>query len=512
MKFLVSLSNHIDQGLDVDALVAGRKGVKEVSRTSPRKQRLHILYLLSDLLHHTKYHGAPPSVHTSLTSNLQPHLVELVSSTASFRASNNRKHLRRLDEVLNVWEGNGYYTGHYIAKLREAVQHAGEQLPRAEDLNHAAAPGDFKKPARDVPYVMPATHGDTSTAWYDLPAGNFMPHIIPNLTAPINTSLVKPLQFVAGPADESLVNVVKGFLDEVDRMYQHANLVDEGIVPDIDEMGHIIKCDELTGELVVKDTYYGWSREFCERMKRRMHGDHGDMGRGGRDSTSPSRSPRKRRRHSSSDRSSDYSRRHRRSRSHNRTSDSRSPPRFSRRGRSETRSPSPSRRESRLHTAFQKEGGISLNPLPPHLTQGAAPRRDDITPAAQQQHSTPGHAVPTPPPPPQQHPPSLYFNPPPSFPLGLNGLTIPPPPPFHSGPWPPPPPPIPGDQPMGMGFGGLIPPPPPNIRGSPPRLPGGGWSSSWGPPPPPPPPPMGPGGSGRGRGGWQGRGGYGRGA
>ncbi len=68
------------------------------------------------------------------------------------------------------WEENEYFTPAFSALLRAAIDeapsdgtHAGL---RVADPALAAA-----KIAKMAPFVMPATHGDVSTPWYDLPAG-----------------------------------------------------------------------------------------------------------------------------------------------------------------------------------------------------------------------------------------------------------------------------------------------------------------------------------------------------
>ncbi|EON66304.1 hypothetical protein W97_05697 [Coniosporium apollinis CBS 100218] len=72
-----------------------------------------------------------------------------------------------------------------------------------------------------------------------------------------------------GPVDKSLVNAVREFLKDVDRIYDPAHHDDEGIVAEIDEMGQTIGRDEMV-DLVLSEAYYGWSLAFCQQMKKRM--------------------------------------------------------------------------------------------------------------------------------------------------------------------------------------------------------------------------------------------------
>lgn len=73
-----------------------------------------------------------------------------------------------------------------------------------------------------------------------------------------------------------------------------------------------------------------------------------------------------------------------------------------------------------------------------------------------------------------------------NFPLGPNGMPIPPPPPFHRGPWPPPPPNMPLPYGNQYPMGGFMPPPPPQGL-QPGWQPTGQQYSHHSPPPPPPP-------------------------
>jgi hypothetical protein len=263
--------------------------------------------------------------------------------------------------------------------------------------------------------MMPATHGDPSLPFYELPAANFMPHILPNRKISMRTDSIRPLQFAPGPADDALVNAVKDFLKDVERI-DNTQIEDEGIVADIDDLGQTSHRNEA-GDMV-GDTYYGWSRAFCERMKSRNKGSVNgsrDRSRSRSYTSSPSRSrssslgPRSRKRRysrSSGDRSMSRSRSRRRSRYANddRMSRSPSPPRFAQ----------------------------SVNRAPPTQTMQRPPQ-------------------PTPPPPSgpanTYQPPTHTFQSPPPPPLMPGNIPVPPPRPPNwpaNAPWPPPPPPPPG--------------------------------------------------------------------
>jgi hypothetical protein len=370
-----------------------------------------------------------------------------------------------------VWEENGYYSKEYIDKLREAVKNASEAGKHDEGRSTPTQNGDqdaTSKVARSVPYVMPAVHGDPSTPWFDLPAGNLMPHIVPNSTRPINPDMIKPLQFVAGPADDDLVLAVTGLLDDVQRIYGEMEQ-DDNVGLDIDELGQPIILDEITGDVLEGEGYYGWSRSFCEKMKRRRKGLDGPDrdGSRGRTSRSQSRSSsrsRKRRRYSQSDdESSPDDQRRSRTRRDYSSSRSRSPD-------VHRRSNGHSRSRSR-NKPYSRSPPRSLSPTKPEQYP-----RDVRHPSAQHPQGLP----PKPPMPP---------NPPGHF-QEYNAQFPPPPPPF-------PPPP-------NMNFNSWPPPPPP-LHNLPNTFNPLNPSQNWPPPPPPPPPhfQQQPGYPPAGPGGWQ---------
>ena len=244
----------------------------------------------------------------------------LFGSAASFKGC--PKHIRKLLDLLDIWEDQDYYSGDYISKLRQTVELASKE---GDFNNGKTVIGEDEESkengnaTKSAPYIMPAMHGDASTPWFDLPAANLMPHIIPNSTKAINPELVQPLQLVAGSADANVILAVKTLLDDVDAIYGAA--VHEGkATHDIDELGQPIIYDEITGEILEGEGYYGWSRSFCERMKQRRQGGGQRRRSSTRSSRSRSRSrsstpgARKRRySESSEDRASDRPRRRRRS-------------------------------------------------------------------------------------------------------------------------------------------------------------------------------------------------------
>ena len=463
-KYLSLLSKHVehDIGPDTDHSVP-------TSRSPAGRKRLHILYLLNDLLHQTKYHADGTATFSSLSGTLQPFLVDLFHISASEDMS---KLGKRAQKLLKLWEEEGYYDNVFINKLRNAaaLTSTAETVQDVAEQIRSSVPAS---PSKELPFIMPATHGDPSMPYYDLPAGNIMPHIIPNSAAPIRPDNVRALQFVAGPAERSLVDAMRVFLADVAKSEGSTHhQIEDGVLEDIDDLGQISYRDE-TDEILPGDSYYGWSRAFCEKMKDRRGGKSGRASRARSYSTSrsPSRSPHKRRRYSGS--ASSRSKSRLRSDSPSRASMSRSrngyrrhspaPQGISdkvRRSRSSSYSP-------RILATRADERDVSASRQSSQLTgQGEFSQRSAHLQSGSHQSGYVMESLPREGPfhlPPNSNP----FPPPP---LGSYDLPVPPPPPpNYFGPWPPPPPPNMNFAPS-MSFqpptfqpGGNFPPPPPGF-------------------------------------------------
>lgn len=464
-KYLVTLAGSFDDD---------PKGTQP--KPSSKRRKLHILYLLHDLFHHSKYHLNTTATFSTVSGSLQPYMVDLLGHAAAYDRQKYPQHHRRLDDLLDIWSEHGYLSPDLIHKLREVVKDSassGAAPPSSTDI--LTGEGDTKKTSgKDVPFVMPSAHGDPSTPYYDLPAGNMIPHIIPNSTIPLRAESIKPLQFMAGPADESLVQVLKGFLKDVDQIYGTEELIkDDGNI-DIDDLGQRIVRDEITGDILDGETYYGWSRAFCQQMKKRP--DH-SRSRSRSRSRSGSRQNFKRRRYSDSSMSEDS--RQSRSRSRSRAHPDR---REHNRHGSRSQSPSHSRRRSRSRESSYSPRAASPPRFPP-------PHQPSHPPPHVNHPAHPSY------PHPQTQPYNTHY--------GSHSSNFPPPPPpSYAGAWPPAPPPhMPGMPfpPQGTGlhhpafppsFTGYHPPPmpvspeqplPPGQYHFPPPHSGGQHGGPWGP-------------------------------
>ncbi|KAJ9426269.1 hypothetical protein QL093DRAFT_2180227 [Fusarium oxysporum] len=417
------------------------------SRPSLKRRRLHLLYVLNDVL----YHAVTRNDDFKFATAWEPVLPGMIASAAAF--DNCPKHKQKIANLIRLWENQQYVKSSFAKKLEDALA-SGVAPQTAQEAQTSSV---TLKLAKDAPFALPSFHGDSTVPWYDLPATTWLPHLTPNSTKPMFPDQIRPIQLAAGPADKVLVNAVQDLLGE---------------------LGERVVLDEITGEVIAGDTYYGWSRQFCEKMKeRKKKGRKGsDRGRSRSRSRSYSRSrtrsssrpTHKRRRDSKDSRGRSLSRS--RSRSYSRDND-----RSTKRPRSPSYSRSRSRSRSRK-ARFERPGYSRSPSRSPPPFQGKAPQDRSYRP----------------PPFPQQAPSAPF---PPIPPPG--DFPVPPPPPAgYQGPWPPPPPP----PHMAPGWF----PPNPAMMG---QMMGG-----WNVPPPPPLPHNGYQGRGRGNGyRGRGRGGYDRG-
>ncbi|OJD33504.1 calcium homeostasis endoplasmic reticulum protein [Diplodia corticola] len=451
---------------------------------SSRRKVLHVLYLLQDLVHHLATHDAQLA---QLVKPLEPHLELIFTTALSLQLPGKPKLRQRLSKLTALYQDTNLYSEGYRDRICKALKDAAVPAPAKPAPTKAHAISSSK----EVPYVLPAFHGEPDGPWYDLPAGALMPHIRPNDPRPINPHNIKAVDLRNKTAEMGLINAVKDLLAYSESLYTE----DEGIVADIDMMGQPLIRDELTGEITVTEGYYGWSVEFCERMKKRRK-EMKSRDRGGRSGRSQSISSRSRSRSISGDRGRSRSRERKR-----RYSPSRSRSRSEKRRRDTSRSysrprtglgggprGSPSRSPYRSRSRSQgRNRNYRRSPPPSHrMGSGQSPPFSQQAPP----HPYPSQGQPFPPPPPPQQFPG-------QFPNFANFPHPPPPPPNYSGPWPPPPPPPMGpngnfshqfppfppqqpNMPMGYPMPGVPPPPPP-----PNYPPGQHWQQqqqAWSPP------------------------------
>ena len=230
------------------------------------RRRLNILYLLHDSLHHTRYHESKTRIFSTFSDGLEDVLLALLRGAAQCRPEVHAQHHQRLQELLELWEDPLFFDPPYCKRLRLAVDEGIKQSKSQADLE-LELPETRSQGEKHMPYILPPSHGDSATPFYDLPAGNMIPHITPNSTQPIDHQLVKPLQFNAGPADEGLVRAVNEVIDDTGSS-DHSTMEDESQgMPDTDLIGQAWFPNSGLERNFQGKGYYGWSRGFCEKMR-----------------------------------------------------------------------------------------------------------------------------------------------------------------------------------------------------------------------------------------------------
>ncbi|KAK8110494.1 uncharacterized protein PG998_006951 [Apiospora kogelbergensis] len=254
-KYLMALSKSFT------ADVATSRAARE---TSSRRKRLHVLYVLSDIIHHVTIRQRQDD----FASGLEPFIPGLVEAAAGY--SNSPNQMKKVLELITLWSERDYFMPSFISQLESVAKEAPTSQASATNAGGNSY-GTTTKLAKEAPFIMPSMHGDPSVPWYDLPAANWLPVIEPNSSRPMNPSMIKPLQLAPGPADKALARAVQDLLDSVDKIYGEDTQLGEDHPEDIDQLGQRIVVDEITRDVLDGETYYGWSRNFCDKMKKRRN-------------------------------------------------------------------------------------------------------------------------------------------------------------------------------------------------------------------------------------------------
>lgn len=429
-KYLVALSESL--GFPKDEKSPSLEKQKE---RLTRWKRLHILYLINDLLHHTKYHIQSKSVFSTLSENLWTYMIDLFRIASADDSTGSSLHNKNIQDLVTIWAEKGYYDDRSIQKLRDTIVKPviveSSDTDGSLKIPNGTIGATLSEQNIEAQYFMPVTHGDSATPYYDLPAGNMMPHIVSNLIKPINPQSVKPLHFTRGAATEDLVIAMKYFMKDISMNVGSGEQVNNCV--DINDLGQPTFRDESTGDLIGADGYYGWSRAFCEKMRLRQNasGRYTKVSGNIRDAEQ-SWNPRKRPRYNRSESNTSSNRsRSRSTASHLSPPRRRTPSRQGTRQRPYSRGRSPIGHNSTAGLRSTTRSNSYSPPPPPH-----PPNVNRQTPIPVETQHSKGFHLPRS----DTLPQTLHQ----SYPFGPGGMPIPPPPPPNfQGIWPPPPPPPP---------------------------------------------------------------------
>ncbi|KAI5293864.1 hypothetical protein KEM52_005090 [Ascosphaera acerosa] len=296
VKYLAALSKSFKSGpADNDTTsssTASPRSRRKPGCLSARRKRLHLLYLLHDVLHHVERTASTRETVETLAASVKVLVADLLRATATCDPARHPHLHRRVAQLLTLWADRAWYGPDAITEFRKTVQEASQS--QGDTASHsrpgdetssgaassAAAEDTIQARWRSAPYIMPAEHGDPAAPYHELPAACLLPHITPNLVTPIQPSLVKPLHLAAGPADPALVTAMQDFFRDVDDIFARDGPLqregkrhgDKDAYVDLDELGAVVLRDRATHEIVDGETYYGWSRAFCQQMARKRRG------------------------------------------------------------------------------------------------------------------------------------------------------------------------------------------------------------------------------------------------
>lgn len=218
--------------------------------TATRKP-LHLLSLVTDVLHTDKYHrgnSARPGVFGGESKCFTPTLVELASSCIRDRESHEGKTLKSL---LNYWAVN--------------------KLIPTEDLQTLKDKAAGGTKARH--YLLPDYHGYASVAERcNLPAAYMLEPMIRHPERPIDRNELKVPKFDSKPASPRVRKLLDNFFENIDLKYEPTADNPSGETSKynlwLDPMGQLVKRDKATGDTSVVCNGYGWSAKFCQDMQK----------------------------------------------------------------------------------------------------------------------------------------------------------------------------------------------------------------------------------------------------
>ncbi|KAM7208762.1 hypothetical protein V8F20_000925, partial [Naviculisporaceae sp. PSN 640] len=256
-NYLVALSNSY---LPSNTAASKPATSGEARVASAPRRRLHLLYIINDLLYHVKFRLEPGQ--QAFISKLEPTLPLLVRSAASFLRR--PKQIEKIRGLISTWSERGYFSAAFLESLRKAVDEGmtkgatGQTDIAAQDNASSATSGP-----KPVPFNIPKRHGDPSMVWYDLPPANWLRWI--DNTYPLDPGSIVPTEFKPGRAREELIQDLTDILADTKRIFAKDATLD-GPQFDIGEMGERLERSS-NGEITGGSTYYGWSRQFCRKTK-----------------------------------------------------------------------------------------------------------------------------------------------------------------------------------------------------------------------------------------------------
>lgn len=159
----------------------------------PNFKRLHVLYVLHDVLLTMQLHGIPFSntdgntqralspLSDIVITTLKRHTQVLVTLAAYSSQANPFKACLKVRAILHIWRDYGIFNTAELNDLEYRTVTAEQSLTDWETFvklvasDHASIEAELKRQAQDAKLVLPIRHGlpgDPSAPWHELPAAN----------------------------------------------------------------------------------------------------------------------------------------------------------------------------------------------------------------------------------------------------------------------------------------------------------------------------------------------------
>jgi len=273
-------------------------------RPSAQRKRIHMVYIMNDLLHHAK-HGLSDAVAAGYSKNygkpffdafitcLRPAIVDLIKAASDCDSVKHFSHHERIRNQLTIWEVERYFDGTCDKMYKDLrVIEASEgrtvpfgakdgRLPVSEEKNEANVKGaaDLPKPEKANRWELPAVHGQPNPQfWHCQPAATMLDHVRigdQKHRIFIRKRKFRPTKLKEGPVDPKTISMVAELIKAKKEIYNFSVTGEPGVQYDINDMGERLvvmgyKTDKngKTVRIVKEANYYGFSVPFARKARR----------------------------------------------------------------------------------------------------------------------------------------------------------------------------------------------------------------------------------------------------
>ncbi|ODA79165.1 hypothetical protein RJ55_04757 [Drechmeria coniospora] len=179
-KFLAALSDSMD---------------RDVKRPSVKKRRLHILYIVNDVLHHVVVRQGNRAFGIAWSAQLPA----MITAAAFF--DNCPRHLAKVNDLIALWAEKDYLPAGILDRLRSAFRSASNKSS-GFPLHPSDGP---PPPANDGAHTRSAFHGYASVPWHGQPAASWLPQLAWGATMPVRPQAICRLELELARGNDEYV-------------------------------------------------------------------------------------------------------------------------------------------------------------------------------------------------------------------------------------------------------------------------------------------------------------------